>query len=105
MIKRIILALAAVLVTATAFAQNKTVSGKVSDERGDALPGATVVVSGTKAYAITDLDGKYSLTAKSGSEITVSYLTPCPLTASRNPLTRSLFGIEAGTPCIARIRL
>ena len=60
--------------TATAFAQNKTVSGKVSDERGDALPGATVVVSGTKAYAITDLDGKYSLTAKSGSEITVSYL-------------------------------
>lgn len=74
MIKRIILALAAVLVTATAFAQNKTVSGKVSDERGDALPGATVVVSGTKAYAITDLDGKYSLTAKSGSEITVSYL-------------------------------
>lgn len=74
MIKRIILALAAVLVAATAFAQNKTVSGKVSDERGDALPGATVVVSGTKAYAITDLDGKYSLTAKSGSEITVSYL-------------------------------
>ena len=72
--KRIVLAAAALLGAATAFAQNKTISGKVQDERGDALPGATVVVTGTKAYAITDLDGKFSLSAKSGNEVTVSYL-------------------------------
>lgn len=72
--KNIILAFAALLSGAAAFAQSKNISGKVADERGDALPGATVVVSGTKAYAITDIDGKYALQARQGQEITVSYL-------------------------------
>jgi len=72
--KSIILAFAALISGVTAFAQGKNISGKVADERGDALPGATVVVSGTKAYAITDIDGKYTLQARQGQEITVSYL-------------------------------
>ena len=37
MIKKTILALAALLLAATAFAQNKTSSGKVSDENGEPL--------------------------------------------------------------------
>ena len=73
MIKRLILALAAILTAATAFSQTKTISGTVSDENGESLPGAAVVVTGGKAYAITDTDGKYSLSAPAGSEITVSY--------------------------------
>lgn len=72
--KNIILAFAALLSGASAFAQSKNISGKVADERGDALPGATIVVSGTKAYAITDIDGKYALQVRQGQEITVSYL-------------------------------
>ena len=73
MIKKAILALAALLVAASAFAQNKTISGKVSDENGEPLPGAAVIVTGTNAYAVTDLDGNYSVTAAPGREITVSY--------------------------------
>ena len=73
MIKRIILALAAALAAFTAFAQTKAISGTVSDENGEPLPGAAVVVTGSKAYAITDIDGKYTLNAANGSEITVSY--------------------------------
>lgn len=73
MIKRIILALAAALTAFSAFAQTKAISGTVSDENGEPLPGAAVVVTGSKAYAITDIDGKYTLSAANGNEITVSY--------------------------------
>ena len=69
------LATAALLLAGTlSFAQNKTVTGTVKDERGEALTGATVVVSGTKAYAITDIDGQFAVSAAQGRVITVSYL-------------------------------
>lgn len=73
-IQKFLTAAALMLIGVAAFAQTKTVTGKVTDERGDALPGATVVVSGTNAYAITDVDGAFSVNAKSGSVVTVSYL-------------------------------
>ena len=73
MIKKTILALAALLLAATAFAQNKTISGKVSDENGEPLPGATIVVNGTNTYAVTDFDGKYTISAAQGRELTVNY--------------------------------
>ena len=73
MIKRVILALAALLTAATAFAQMKTVSGTVLDENGEGLPGAAVIVAGTNAYAITDMDGKFSVSAPVGRDVTVSY--------------------------------
>ena len=73
MIKKAILALAALLLAATAFAQNKTISGKVSDENGEPLPGAAIIVNGTNNYAVTDLDGKYTVSAAPGREITVNY--------------------------------
>jgi iron complex outermembrane recepter protein len=39
-----------------------TVTGTVTDETGQPLPGANVVVVGASTGAITDFDGKYSLT-------------------------------------------
>lgn len=41
--------------------QQKTVSGKVTDNSGTALPGVTVVVKGTTRGTITDTDGNYTL--------------------------------------------
>ncbi len=73
-IHKFLTAAALMLIGVAAFAQTKTVTGKVTDERGDALPGATLVVSGTNAYAITDVDGAFSVSAKSGAVVTVSYL-------------------------------
>ncbi|WP_221420207.1 TonB-dependent receptor [Fulvivirga sp. M361] len=37
------------------------IKGKVLDERGNGLPGASVVVTGTTIGAITDIDGNYTL--------------------------------------------
>lgn len=44
-------------------AQTVQVTGKVTDESGDPIPGATVLVKGTTRGMATDLDGVYSLSA------------------------------------------
>ena len=49
-----------VLTTGMAFAQ-KEISGKVIDEAGSPVPGASVIVKGTTNGIVTDIDGKYSL--------------------------------------------
>lgn len=56
------------------FAQQKTVSGTVSDENGLPLPGATVIRAGTSSGTSTDFDGKYQLTANIGDTLEISYV-------------------------------
>lgn len=41
--------------------QQGSVTGKVIDRTGDPLPGVTVVIQGTSAGSITDVDGNYTL--------------------------------------------
>ncbi len=55
------------------FAQEKTVTGTVSDETGP-LPGANVVVKGTKRGVQTDVDGKYAIKAKAGEVLLFSFI-------------------------------
>ena len=54
------------------YAQEKTVSGVVSDNTGP-VPGVNIVVKGTKKSAQTDIDGKYSISAKTGDVLLISY--------------------------------
>ena len=54
------------------FAQDKTVTGVVSDELGP-VPGANVVVKGTKRGTATDFDGNFSISVKQGEVLVVSY--------------------------------
>ena len=69
-----ILTLLLALVVQITFAQEKTISGTVSESSG-ALPGVSVVIKGTTISAATDFDGKFELTTtqKSG-EIVISFL-------------------------------
>lgn len=55
-----------------AVAQNTTVKGKVSDNKGEPIPGVTVKVTGTDNSTATDVNGNYSLNAKANSELTFS---------------------------------
>jgi len=55
------------------FAQEKTISGTVSDETGP-LPGVSVIIKGTTTGTETDFDGNYSLTANEGDIIQYSFI-------------------------------
>lgn len=56
-----------------AMAQSQ-VSGTVTDENGDPVVGAAVRVDGTKTGTVTDIDGKFSISAPANSRLTISYL-------------------------------
>ncbi|MFZ0491284.1 MAG: carboxypeptidase-like regulatory domain-containing protein, partial [Salegentibacter sp.] len=56
------LAFLAVFQVANLFAQEITVTGKVTSAKdGMTLPGVNVIVKGTSNGAVTDMDGQYSL--------------------------------------------
>ncbi|MFC6096841.1 SusC/RagA family TonB-linked outer membrane protein [Flavobacterium qiangtangense] len=55
------------------FAQEKTVTGVVSDQTGP-LPGASVTVKGTTRGTQTDIDGKYSIKASTGEVLVFTYI-------------------------------
>lgn len=61
------------LVVQISFAQEKTVSGTVSDSSGS-LPGVSVLVKGTKTGTETDFNGKYTIKAKMGDILSFSYV-------------------------------
>nr|WP_298671878.1 TonB-dependent receptor [uncultured Prevotella sp.] len=53
---------------------DQEVTGKVLDEKGDPIVGATVRVKGSSEGAITDLDGNFSIDAPAGSTLEISYI-------------------------------
>ncbi len=56
-------------------AQNKTVTGTVTDASDDSpLPGANVLVQGTTTGAQTDFDGNYSIQASEGDVLIFTYI-------------------------------
>jgi TonB-dependent starch-binding outer membrane protein SusC len=54
-------------------AQDLPIVGTVTNKAGEALPGATVTIEGTKKAVVTDQNGRYSLTAPKGSTLVISY--------------------------------
>ena len=62
------------LVAQITFAQERAVSGTVSDNAGMPLPGVSVLVKGTKAGTQTDFDGKFSIKASPSQVLVFSYI-------------------------------
>ena len=52
----------------TSHAQQKTITGKVTDQSGQQLPGVTVVVKGTTIGTVTNTDGAFSLSIPQNAE-------------------------------------
>ena len=56
------------------------VTGTVTDSKGEPLIGATVQVKNSKVGTATDIDGRFSLNAKPGDVLVVSYVGQQPKT-------------------------
>ena len=69
-----ILTLLLVLSAQLMFAQEKTISGTISDQDGIPLPGATVLVKGTTNGVSSDFDGNYTIVANNGDVIVFSFI-------------------------------
>jgi len=52
----------------------RTVKGTVNDETGEPVIGASVKVAGTNAGAITDMNGRFSVSAPQQGQLVVSYV-------------------------------
>ena len=98
-----ILTLLLALVVQVSFAQEKTVSGTVSDKDGS-LPGVSVLIKGTTKGTDTDFDGKYSIKANVGDVLVFSYLGY--ETVERKVGAASTINVtlkEGGEVCVARL--
>ena len=62
-----------VLLAVSLSAQNRVVSGTVIDQYGDPVPGAAVIVDGTRVGTATDLQGKYTLNVRGGEALRFSF--------------------------------
>lgn len=62
------------LLSTSVLAQEKEVTGTVTDDNNVPLPGVNVVVSGTSTGTQTDFDGEFSIQASEGDKLVFSYV-------------------------------
>ncbi|MDC7995986.1 SusC/RagA family TonB-linked outer membrane protein [Altibacter sp. HG106] len=69
-----ILTLLLAFVVQLTFAQEKTISGTVTDPSGLPLPGVNIIVKGTSTGTQSDFDGNYTVQASVGQTLVYSYV-------------------------------
>jgi TonB-linked SusC/RagA family outer membrane protein len=72
--KRLLLVFMLLVTGAAGLTAQRAISGKVTDDKGEALIGASVLVKGTSVGTVSDLDGSFNLQAPAGAAaLMVSY--------------------------------
>ena len=67
--------LSVALAISVVFAQEKTVSGKVTADDGSALPGVNVILKGTTSGAVTDVEGNFKFEVpETGAVLVFSFI-------------------------------
>ncbi len=69
-----ILTLLLVFIVQLTFAQEKMISGAVTDDNGLPLPGVNIIIKGTTTGTQSDFDGNYSIEASVGQTLVYSYV-------------------------------
>lgn len=60
--------------TVHSYGQNRSITGKITDESGDPVPGTTVLVKGTTIGTAADLDGNYSISTPQSGVLVFSFI-------------------------------
>lgn len=55
-------------------AQERTITGRLTDTDGSAMPGVSIVIKGTAIGTVTDVDGNYTIKAPIGSTLVFSFV-------------------------------
>ena len=63
-----------VLLTFSGYAQNKNITGVVTDDANIPLPGVNVIIKGTTTGVVTDFNGQYSISAEAGDTLSFFYV-------------------------------
>ena len=92
MVKKLTMFLAALLLSAVgAVAQTQVNGTVVSQDDGEPVVGATVMVVGTQVGAVTDINGKFSLTCPKGrNTLRITYVGMEPIEVGARPNMRIL---------------
>nr|WP_315257509.1 TonB-dependent receptor [uncultured Flavobacterium sp.] len=72
--KLLIFCVSSLLFSVVLQAQDITVTGKVNDEKGMPVPGATILLKGTTTASSSDFDGKFAIKASSSGVLVVSFV-------------------------------
>ena len=59
--------------------QQREITGTVTDETGETLIGATIMVKGTTRGTQTDVNGEYTISAREGEILVFSYVGHIPI--------------------------
>ena len=70
---RILLSIIFLFFFSNIFSQEKKISGKISDENNEELPGATIIIKGTTKGTVSDINGNYELIVQNNDTITISF--------------------------------
>jgi TonB-linked SusC/RagA family outer membrane protein len=74
LLKKLLISPLLMLLCITAMAQSTAIKGKLTDERGLALPGVSVAVRGTTRGTMTDVEGNYTISATSRDVLVFSMI-------------------------------
>jgi TonB-linked SusC/RagA family outer membrane protein len=97
---RVLAVLSGLLLIGTqAFAQQRTVSGRVTNDEGAPLAGAHVAVKGTGRAALTNADGRYTIAAASGQVLQFSFVGTASIERTVGP--ESTIDVQLRTQAIS----
>lgn len=73
-LKRRFLFMLCMLIAFCTYAQEREITGKVTDSKGENLPGVSVIIKGTTTGVATDVQGKFVLKANTGNVLVFSFI-------------------------------